>query len=465
MGHGCCSCCDEVPKLRQEVAELKKLVTELLEKVKRNSRNSSMPPSSDGPETPAKPEKSGSGKKPGGQPGHQRHLRPLAPEEAVEQLFTHKPAGCRSCGALLLGEDGSPERLQRLELVEGRALLVEHQLHTLVCLVCQTETKAALPAGLVRGPLGTRLIATIVLLTGGYRLSKRLVVALLADLFGIQIGLGTVSACEQQISEALEKPVEEARDFVKNQPIKSADETTWKEGAKRAKAWLWVAVTPLVTVFLIQSSRATEAARQLLGAVYGVLITDRLGSYNWWPLRRRQICWAHLKRHFQRFVDAGGEAARIGEGLQKETRQLFVWWRRVRDGTISRKTFRGYVAPLRMTMHQLLRDGAACSHKKTAGTCSELLKLEPAMWTFVRINNVEPTNNLSERSLRTAVIWRKLSFGTHSATGSRFVERMLTTTTTLRQQGRDVLNYLSAALQAKHDNRPALPLTPAPTGT
>ncbi len=297
------------------------------------------------------------------------------------------------------------------------------------------------------------MIATLALLTCRYRLSKRLTQELLSQLFRAPIAVGSISDCEQQVSAAVAAPVEAAREYAKQQTVKYADETGWKQGIKRLKVWLWVLRTSLVTVFLIRPSRATEVVQELLGKALGVLVTDRLGSYNWWPLPSRQLCWAHIKRHFKKFIDVGGESRVVGDALDRERRKLFKWWRRVRDGSLPRERFRRYVAPLRLRVRKLLEQGAACSHAKTAGTCTELLKLEPALWTFVRIVDVEPTNNFSEQSVRPAVIQRKLSFGTHSEAGSRYVERMLSITISLRQQGRNAIDYLADALQAALEGR------------
>lgn len=442
------------------MAELEKLVAQLLERLGRNSTNSSMPPSSDGPEAPEKESKPSTGRKPGGQPGHKGRRKDLLEPEKVGKVVSLKARECRVCQALLLGDDPSPARHQVLDLVDFKAVVVEYQLHTLQCLSCSSHTTAAWPEGVSRTAYGPRLMATISLLTGVYRLSKRLAVRLLADLLGVKISLGALSACEAQVSTVLQRPAEDALAFAQGQPVKQADETSWKEGKARSKVWLWVVCTMQVTVFLIRPSRATEVAKELLGEHSGILVTDRLGSYGWWPVHWRQLCWAHIKRHFQKFIDAGGEAAQIGEALQAHRRKLFKWWRRVRDGNLSRHRFRQYVSGLRKRVKALLVEGSTCSHDKTAGTCTELLKLEPALWTFVRYEGVEPTNNRSEQSLRTAVIWRKLSFGTHSTSGSRFVERMLTVVTTLRQQKRNVLDYLTAAIQATLDNSSVPSLLP-----
>ena len=439
----------ENSQLRRENAELKARLLELERRLGQNSSNSSKPPSSDPPSTPPHPPKPPTGRKPGAQPGHPGHQRPLVPPEDVDKIIPVKPDKCGGCGAALSGDDPDPRRHQVAEIPKIKPKITEWQLHTLTCGHCQRQTTAVLPQGVPTGAFGPRAVAIASLLTGFYRMGRRMASAAMFDLFGLPMCVGSVSASEQETSAAVATPVAEAQDFVKRQNVKGGDETSWFEGAKRGKVWLWAAFTQWVAVFLIRPSRGADAAKELLGKAFGVLITDRWCAYLWWPLRWRQLCWAHLKRHFQAFVDAGGKSARVGAALLQETKLLFEWWHRVRDGTLARSTFRRYVIPLRRRVGALLRKGAVCGYRPTEATCRELLKLEPALWTFVRVEGVEPTNNCTERIIRPGVMWRKLCFGTHSKAGSRFAERMLTVTCTLRRQGRNVVDYVTSAVEAR----------------
>ena len=184
--------------------------------------------------------------------------------------------------------------------------------------------------------------------------------------------------------------------------------------------------------------------RQTLGQRAVVLFADELDI----PLRLRQLCWAHLRRDFQAMIDRGGAGEAVGRQLLEYADVLFGWWYWVRDGTWTRSTFRRYVGFLRGLVREELEAGTHCACPKTAATCRELRAVEPALWTFVRVAGIEPTNNAAERALRHAVQWRKTSYGTESATGSHFVENILTVLTTCRQQERNVLNYLTQCCQA-----------------
>ena len=194
----------------------------------------------------------------------------------------------------------------------------------------------------------------------------------------------------------MEAPVEELREYVREAAVAHIDETSWWQG--RDKMWLWAAVTRLVTVFTIAPSRGADVAKGILGTESGkVVISDRLKSYSW--IKRRQFCWAHLNRDFQAMVDRGGESAEVGRLLLGHSERLFDWWHRVRDGTMTRGTLQSKVAMIRFSLREDLRRGGASGCSKTAGTCRELLAGETHLWTFVRVEGVEPTNNDAERAL------------------------------------------------------------------
>jgi transposase len=144
----------------------------------------------------------------------------------------------------------------------------------------------------------------------------------------------------------------------------------------------------------------------------------------------------------------GGGSEELGDALLAQAHQMFTWWHRVREGTLQRSTFRSYMTSLRREVERLLAVGRCCGIPQTAGTCRDILKRREALWTFVQVEGVEPTNNAAERSIRPGVLWRKGSFGTQSTAGSRFVESMMTVVTTLKQQQRNVLEYLTAACEA-----------------
>jgi transposase len=440
---------------QRRIATLVRRIEKLEEQLKQSSQNSSKPPSSDPPWEPRAPKKKRSGRKPGGQPGHKGHQRELLPPEQVDELHDVWPEECDNCQLDLSRgtciEVGEPLRHQVAELPVVKPHVTEWRLHAQCCPHCSWTTAATLPDTVARSWFGPRLQATIGVLTGNYRLTKRKVQLLLNDMFGVTMALGSISACERRTSEALADAVDEARRYVESQAVGYADETGWKQGGERA--WVWVVVTALVTVFLVHARRNAEAARQLLGRFAGVLVSDRWSAYSSWPLDKRQLCWAHLIRYWTAFSEQRGKARRIGERLLELSGQMFTWWHRVRDGTLARSTFQQYMRPVQKEVEQLLEKGTRCRHKKMAATCRAIFELATALWTFVRIEGVEPTNNLAEQALRDCVIRRKTSFGTQSEAGSRFIERMLTVSATLRQQKRNVLEFVTDACERAIEGR------------
>ena len=434
---------------------------DLHERLNRHSGNSSCPPSSDGPEVKGQPTsqtKSAGGKR-GGQPGHKGTTRPLIPVEEVKEVKNHKPEACRHCGHELAGEDPEPRRHQVTEIPPIIAEVTEHRLHTLTCSECGGETTAEWPDGVPMGAFGPHLQAMVSLLGGKYHLSKREIGEIMSDFFQADLALGTVPALEQRTSQLIKEPVEEAQQYVRSQSVVHVDETGWKEANKRA--WLWVAATVLVTVYFIRPSRGSQVAKEMLGLDFtGIAVSDRWSAYNWLLNCLRQLCWAHLQRDFRAFIDRGGPSAELGQALLSQAELMFQWWHAVRDGIMSRTTFQLNMIWVQQIVGELLRLGLTCDHPKTAGSCRNILKREAALWTFVWVAGVEPTNNLGERQVRPGVLWRNTSFGTQSKKGSRFVERIMTVVATLKQQNRNALEYLTAACEAANWGRPAPSLLP-----
>ena len=369
-----------------------------------------------------------------------------------------KPRRCQGCGTGLHGRDPAARRHQVTELPPVRPHVTEDQLQTLRCGRCGQATAAPLPPAVPAGAFGPRLAATVAVCTGVYHLSRRTTVGLLTDLFGVNLALGSVTACEQPVSAAVAPPVAAAHAHVQEQDLVHADETGWRE--QRGRAWLWVMVSATVTVFLVHRRRGKAAAQALLGALTrAILITDRWGAYRHWAVEQRQLCWAHLQRDFTAFTERGGVAARVGRALLRDT--MFAQWHRVRDRTLSHRHFWRQMWPLRQRVEAQLQRGAARADAKTAGTCRDVLALRTALWTFIDLPGVEPTNNAAERALRPAVLWRRRSFGSHRAAGSRFAARMLTVAATLKQQGRNIVDYVTAACEASLHGTPAPSLLPS----
>ena len=448
-----------VGALRVKIAKLEAELDELRQQVKgKTPQNSSLPPSTQHPHAKPAPRKRKSKKKRGGQPGHPKHERPLLPTEDCDRLESLKPKQCRRCGEKLSGSDPEPLRHQVWELPEIKPLVTEYQRHRLGCSACGETTCAELPIGVPQGQSGPRLMAFTALLMAYYRQSKRRTAEFLSTLLGQPCCAALTVKMQTQVTAALRPSYEELAAQLPTQEQLSADETPTKEG--NGKAWLWTFVARMFTVFTVRATREATALADLLTDKFrGIVTCDRAQMY--WRVKRLQWCWAHLKRDFQALIDGGdGQAKRLGYDLRRATCKLFEHWGNYRDGTITRAALLRRMAPLGREVERLLLRGAESGNRRIQGMCRELYDHREWLWTFLRHEGIEPTNNASERSLRHAVIWRKLSFGTQSAGGSRFVETVLTVIETCRQQRRNVFAFVTAAVEAHLARQPAPSLVP-----
>jgi transposase len=452
--------------LREENRAFREEVRELRSRLGENSSNSSKPPSSDPPWVPPKEQKPPSGRQRGGQKGHRGHHRELLPPEEVDVVERY-PEKCEDCNESLdKNIDDSPVEAHRHQVIDMppvSAEIIEYQLHALKCHRCGKITRAALPEGVSWSSFGPGLQATVALLTGRYRLSRRETEEFLQDLLGVRLSLGSVSEIEQKVSDAIELPVEEAKEAMRSAPVVGVDETGWREANKRA--WLWTGVTPQLAIFHIDYRRDAGAALRLLGENFqGIVNSDRWKAYRAFPFERRGICHAHLIRDFQKIKDFGGASRATGEWGLSEEERIFKMWDHFNNGDWTRSELEANLVPLRARVRRLLERGEGCGDKKTEGMCRDILRHWEALWTFSHKDGVDPTNNAAERALRKGVLWRKGSFGTQSELGSRFAERILTVTETCRRQGRRIIDFLVDAIKARITGQPAPSLLPAPGG-
>ncbi len=441
--------------LRKQVALLEARIRDLEARLGQNASNSSLPPSANPPQAPKPVVKEPTGRKPGAQPGHQAYQRIRLPAEQVHHTIPLLPDRCGHCQSPLPAQAGphdpEPSWHQIAELPRVAAVVTEYQGHARTCAHCGRVTRHEIPQALRGHVIGERLGAALSFLSACPHVSKRGVEEIVETVFGIPVSLGTVANLEQEMSQALAAAHAEAQHAVQQAPVKNVDETSWKQAGR--KHWLWTAATTSVACFVIHAGRSIEGLTALLGeTIHGIVCSDRWSVYGCLAAAQRQICWAHLKRDFQKIVERGGPGQRVGTAGLATVSLLFHWWHAFRGGTISRRTLQFEVQPIRRDFQWWLEQGRACADTKTATFCKNLLAIEPALWTFLYQRGVEPTNNHAERILRSGVLWRKISFGCHSASGCRFVERVLTVTQTLRLQKRHVLDYLQQALTAHRHN-------------
>jgi transposase len=434
------------PAVRAFVDALLKRIDDLqseLNSLRKTPQNSSLPPSSQHPHARPAPVKKNSQRNRGGQPGHQKHERSLIPSAACQEVITLKPTTCRRCGTALSGKDADPLRHQVWELPEIKPLVTEYQQHRLKCPCCSETSCAPLPAGVPSGQSGPRLVAFVATLMAHFRQSKRRAALFVSSILNIPCCASLMVKHQNIATAALRLPYEELARALPKQSQLHGDESPSTEIT--TKSWLWTFVARSFTVFALRATRAAAVLTELLGEQFrGVITCDRAKMY--WQCGTLQWCWAHLKRDVQALIDdLDPQVQRLGRDLMRPTQELFRHWSRCRDGTLSRRGLKQVLTPIRREVEALLLRGhGTAAH----GMCRELYAHRDWLWTFLEVEGVEPTNNAAERSLRQAVIWRKLSFGTQSAAGSRFVETLLSVIETCRQQDRGVLEFVTEAVQA-----------------
>jgi len=435
-----------------QLAVLAERVEELEQRLKRDSRTSSLPPSQDPPWLGKRGRSRGTGRERGAQPGHVGHGRSLFPLERVTEIVDHWPHQCR-CGQVF-GEAerepaGAPARHQVAELPPLAVEISEHRLQRICCPDCGRTVRAELPAGVPRGCFGPRLQAAIAALTVRNRLSRRQLVQLMDELFGCPIAVGTIDAILTRTGETLERVYESLLEQTRAAGALNIDETGWYlAGEPRT---LWGAFSKRTAVLRIASDRGKQHLHGLLGEAFaGVVGSDRFSAYNSLEAERRQVCWSHLRRDFTFHAELGqGAQETFGlDGLEVTWNVFQAWKQFQQDG--DREALERRVEAIKAQTRPLLEWGSTGKRQRHVHALARnLLKLWPALWTFATVADVEPTNNAAERGLRAAVIYRKLSLGSQSQGGERTTERLLSVDQTCRLQRRSLYAYLSDALSAK----------------
>ena len=449
----------QVDKLTERVAKQDERIATLERQLKRSSRNSSQPPSADPPGAPPRRGKDPSGRVQGAQPGHEGKGRELLPISAVEEVVVHWPTEC-DCGQVFAEGDlvcvGEPVRHQVEELPRLAVTVSEHQCPRMRCPGCGKRTRAALPADVAASAFGPRFHAAVAVLSVRNRVSRRDVVECCEQLFGARISTGTVDAILERVADALVEPDADLLQRVRAAKALNMDETGWRTAGQRRA--LWGAFSDRHAVLRVRDSRHEDHAKDLLGATTAIVTSDRWWAYAHLPLKRRQVCWAHLRRDFKSHAEGLGAEKAFGEAGLQICEELF-WSREIYQHTHDRQELKRRIRALRREFKPILRTYSAKAphYKYTRGMARNLLKVWPALWTFADHRAIEPTNNHAERALRGAVIYRKLSLGTQSDDGERRIERLLSAHTTCRLQRRPLHDYLTDAFAA-HSRGDPVPL-------
>jgi transposase len=452
------SACELLLTLFDRVADQDERIAKLERRLGQNSVNSSLPPSSDRGRGPKRPARKQSGRKQGGQLGHEGASRKLV--EDPDETVAVRPEQCRKCGHDLTGQGrvvGRAARHQVIDLPESAVLTTEHQLLKVVCPGCGTHTRAELPAGVERGAFGPRLRATVVMLAA-MLMSRRATALVLADMFGAKLSTGSVEKILKDASVSLAGPWQAIKRAVQAGDVAHADETSWRRAGQRM--WLWAALSATAACFVIDETRARSVARDLLGDFDGILVSDRYGVYAMLDPARRQVCLAHLARNFIAHADRGGAAGRHGARIKGLLDQVMILDRDTRSDGRQLAWHDGELRPLHDDLMDALEAGERGHTQDLAILCANVLDLWPALWSFTEHPDVDATNNRAERAIRHAVLWRKTSTGTQTPDGDRFVERILSIRETCRSQDRPLHPYLVDVHNARLTGAPIpTPLT------
>ena len=474
----------EIENLREQLAEREKQIADAERQIadlerqlagrKKNSTNSSKPPSSDGlaGNQRSRGRKHKSKRKPGAQPGHPGHHRALVPTAEVSAVEVLLPKQCGHCGGNLpqkpgkLTTEGEPRRHQVTEVPPVKAYITEYQCPNVVCEHCGNATRAPLPEE-IAGQFGPQLTALIAYWTVVCRLPRRLVEAMLGDVLGIEISLGSTQKAWEEVSQAVEQPVQQLQEQLPREAVLNVDETGWRTNGD--KRWIWALVAQQFVFYVVASTRGAEVLVSLLGAVYrGILCSDRWVVYlTYHSGRRMQLCWAHLKRNILGIADyARSPSSRqfCRDALAIVARLFRLWYRfrgdlRDRRGNpqpIDRRQLLVKSIPLQKKLFALAEAHLDDADREVRNLARALFIHFERLFTFLEEEGVEPTNNVVERILRTAVQWRKISFGNRSRNGEIATARLLTVTQTCKRQQRHVLGYLTDAVRC-HRRRAAAP--------
>jgi transposase len=450
---------EQIQRLEKRVARQDERIAVLERRLGRSSRNSSQPPSSDLASTSPRRGKASSGLKQGAQLGHEGNGRELLPSSAVDEVIVHWPAAC-GCGHVF-GEGelvavGDSVRHQVEELPLLAVAVTEHQCPRVRCLGCGKRRRAQLPAEIAGSAFGPRFHAAVAVLSVRNRISRRDVVECCEQLFGARICSGTVDAILARVADALVDPDADLLQRVRATKALNMDETGWRTAGQRRA--LWGAFTDRHAVLRVCADRHEDHAKALLGSTAAIVTSDRWWAYAHLPVKRRQVCWAHLKRDFQAHAEGLAAEKAFGEAGLRICEELFWAWE-IFQHTGDRHDLRLAIRALRREFKPILATYAAKAprYRYTRGMARNLLKIWPALWTFADHNGVQPTNNHAERALRGAVIYRKLSLGSQSQHGERRIERLLSIHTTCRLQRRPLHDYLVDAISA-HTRGDPVPL-------
>jgi transposase len=366
-----------------------------------------------------------------------------------DQVIKCTQDSCPNCGGGVRQLAKKAIVCQQVEIPVKIAYITQYEKNPFCCESCGHKGFAPLPPGIEESAFGPRLKSLIATCTGNFHLSKRETQGLLRDFLGIQLCVGSVSNIEWQTSHLLAPAYEAISREVLRAKVVYLDETGWRESAQNH--FVWVASCVNAVFYRIDPRRNREARDKLLGKKYRrPTVTDRYGVYD--DLAgAHQYCLAHFDRDLEGFSEKEGYDREWALKAITILDKVFDHWHRYKEGIITRLQLKHRCRAPREDLEDLLIVGGwyeSRSSRRLRRFCQDIFKRFDWLWTFLRVEFMEPTNNRAERDLRKLVLWRKKSFGTKSDRGERFVERIKTVAMTLHRQKRSLFGYLTSLLQA-----------------
>jgi len=434
---------DTEARLRR-AEELLKVALEEIEKLKarlnRNSSNSSKPPSTDQKSNTIDKEKSQRNSRIG-------KARPSFPQDKIDQHIQCTQTNCPHCGSLQISLNGqSSAILQQAELPEIKAIITEYQLQKYNCKKCGKNSTAPLPLGVPDSAFGPKLMGLLATLTGTLHIAKREAIQLIKDLYGIDIGVGSIPNIEERVAAALDPVYDRIHKFILQHKLCiHFDETGWRDQGKRH--FVWLATCQQAAVYRIDRNRSAAAFKRLIGGETwdAPAVTDRYAVYS--SFKNHQFCLSHLIREFKGYGEREGPDKVIGTSIEAELRLSCKIHCDYREGKIELAQRNRRLGVRKRRVEYWLNDGLANGSDTLAKLCETLLEDFEKLWTFTKISGMEPTNNMAERDLRKLVIWRRKSYGTRSERGKKFVERITTVSQTIRKHTGNVLHFVQQSIK------------------
>jgi transposase len=459
----CARCADLEQRLEQLCARVAQLEAELAA-AKKNSTNSSKPPSSDIVKPKKKPTNAKKRKR-GGQPGHPRHERPLLPDDQVDYTDLHC-VECPDCHGPIVPSKLPPQVIQQMELPLPSEMIsvVGFRSHACWCKKCRQVHYAPFDEATRRaGLLGTRLTALVAYLKGACHCSYSTIRKFIRDVLAIKISRGYLAKRIAKASASLQDAYEALADRLPNEPRLNVDETGHKNN--KEQMWAWCFRAPLFTLFKIDESRGSDVLIQMLGTEFnGILGCDYFSAYRKYMKDFGvlvQFCLAHLLRDVRFLVEhphAKNQA--YGRRVLGRMRTLFAV---IHERDLYSKA--GFQTALQNAGDQLWAEAIwRVPNTKEAGNLAQRFEKHGESYLrFITTPGIEPTNNLAEQAIRFVVIDRKVTQGTRSTTGQRWLERIWTVMATCAQTGRSAFDLLHESLSAYFTGQPAPKLLPDST--